>query len=171
MQFLYNELQFFWTYWKSMFPRPWMCLENIAEKQPARRIKLCSFYTMNYSSHEHIEKSMFYRPLMCLENIAEKNLIELICAVFTQWITVLRNILKNQCFPYPKCVCKQSQKKWFIELVCAVFIQWVTGLMNILENRCFPDPKCVWKQSPNKHIQKMPHRIHFCRFYTRNYSS
>ena len=93
-------------------------------------------------------KTMFPRPQMCLETIAGQNwLIDLVCAVFTQCITVLRRILKNQCFPDPKCVWKQSPKKLDYQMhLCSFFTMNYSSQEHIEQKQWSPELKCVWKQ-------------------------
>ena len=69
---------------KSMFSRPEMCLETIAEKTRLIELIRAGFCPMNYSSWEHIRNSMFSNLKCVWKQLQKKWLIELICAVFVQ---------------------------------------------------------------------------------------
>ena len=90
---------------------------NNSRKHDSSRYTFFVVFINESQFREHIKTQMFPRPYMCLATIAERKwLIKLICLVFIQWITVLRNIFKNQCFPEPKCVWTQKPKTWLVDV-------------------------------------------------------
>ena len=106
VQVLYYELPFLGTCLKINVLQTLNVFGDNSWKSGSLRSFLFGFYTMNYSSWEHIKMISVSQTLTVFGNNSWK-----IFPAFILWITVLGNVVTNQCFPDPECVCKQYPKK------------------------------------------------------------